>query len=146
MHKADLQSRLLLLSIEWPSSLSPFKRGALSKRERGWLREFSCLKAQCYKPADRAMLLAKIREEWKSEAAFDEFVRTELYNVLVQSKMQYQQRILNIAGNAFELIFGVRARIREACDALHARMRDDAGLANGIVCLSATAGLTWGKE
>ena len=54
----------------------------------GWLRDFSCLKAQCYKPADRAFLLERIREEWGSEAQFDRFVREDLLEVMVQSKRQ----------------------------------------------------------
>ena len=106
MHTADLSSRLLLLSIKWPSALSPFKRGALSSEEVGWLDGFRCLQAKCFKPADRAMLLGRIREEWGSEAAFDTFVRTELKAVMAQSKRRYQQRILTVAGEAFELIFG----------------------------------------
>ena len=106
MHRNDLQTKLLLLSIHWPSSLYPFKRGALSRKEIGWLQNFSCLHAQCYKPADRAMLMERIREEWESEEAFDKFVREDLLEVMVQSKRQYQHRILNVAGHAFELIFG----------------------------------------
>ena len=106
MHRSDLQTKLLLLSLKWPSSLSPFKRGALSDKEAKWLLEFSCLDAQCYKPSDRAMLLASIRDEWGSEDAFDAFVRTELRAVMEQSKRQYQGRIIAIAGAALDQMAG----------------------------------------
>ena len=33
-------------------------------------------------------------------------MRKDLLEVMVQSKRQYQHRILNVAGHAFELIFG----------------------------------------
>ena len=81
-HRADLRARLLLLSLRWPSTLQPFKRAELSAREEAWLANFSCLQARCYKPSDRARLLAAIRDQWRSEAAFDHFVRTELLQVL----------------------------------------------------------------
>ena len=105
-HRTTLRSRLLLLSLEWPSSLHPLKRGELSAREEAWLEGFSCLHAQCYKPSDRARLLANIRAQWGSEAAFDRFVRADLLQVLRESKALYQQRLRTIAAQSFELVFG----------------------------------------
>ena len=71
-----------------------------------WFSNFSCLDAKCYKPSDRAMLLAKIRDEWGSEEEFDEFVRTELVDALSVSKAEYQGQLLRIVAESIELIMG----------------------------------------
>ena len=107
MHEAQLEHKLLLLSLNWPSSLNPLKRRQLSARERSWFTNFSCLHARCYKPSDRAMLLGKIREKWGDEARFDQFVRTHLPAVLERSKREYSSNLLNVAVDALERSFGV---------------------------------------
>ena len=106
LHKGDLSHRLLLLSLDWPSTLSPLKAKGLSREEEARFRDFSCLKAQCYKPSDRAMLLEWIRVDWGSEEAFDDFVRTELLQVMRKSKARYFARIREVVVAAFELVFG----------------------------------------
>ena len=103
---AELRRRLLLLSLEWPGVLAPWKRQELSAAEEGWLQRFRCVHAKCFKPSDRAMLLARIRDEWGSEEAFDEFVRTELREVMMQSKAQYQRQMSSVAADSFDLLFG----------------------------------------
>ena len=105
-NQQQLSSKLLVLSLEWPSSLNPFKRKGLSDREIAWLSNFRCRNARCYKPSDRALLLAAIRSKWGSEAAFDDFVRTELLEVMRVSKARYQQQLWDTAGRNFELVFG----------------------------------------
>ena len=105
-HSQDLDHRLLLLSLHWPSTLSPFKSKGLSDDEEGWLRNFRCATAQCYKPSDRAMLLAKIRDEWGSEEAFDAFVRNELPALLETGKGRYFGQPWRVLGNAFDALFG----------------------------------------
>ena len=101
-----IDERLLLLSLDWPSTLSPLKAKGLSRAEEARFRDFSCLKAQCYKPSDRAMLLEWIRADWGSEEAFDDFVRTELLQVMRKSKARYFSQVREIVVNAFELVFG----------------------------------------
>ena len=105
-NQQQLSSKPLVLSLEWPSSLYPFKRKGLSNREIAWLSNFRCRNARCYKPSDRALLLAAIRSKWGSEAAFDDFVRTELLEVMRVSKARYQQQLWDTAGRNFELVFG----------------------------------------
>ena len=105
-HRADLRAQLLLLSLQWPGTLQPFKRAELSAREEAWIANFSCLQARCYKPSDRARLLAAIRDQWQSEASFDHFVRTELLQVLRDSKAVYQKQLAQVAAQSFELVFG----------------------------------------
>ena len=100
------RSKLLLLSLEWPSSFNPFKRGSLSNHEEEWLSGFSCKHAETYKPKDRAQLLSDIREQWGSEDAFDEFVHTELLSVLRDSKAQYRRQLLDVATRSLELVMG----------------------------------------
>ena len=102
----QLRSKLLLLSLEWPSSLHPCKRGSLSDKEEAWLAGFSCVRAECYKPSDRARLLGAIREQWGSEGAFDAFVRTELLGVMRESKAVYKQQLLSVALRSLELVMG----------------------------------------
>ena len=102
----ELQRKLLLLSLQWPSTLAPWKRQQLSADEERWLAEFRCVRAKCFKPSDRAMLLGRIRDEWGTEEAFDAFVHTELREVMVQSKAQYQRRMGQVAAESFDLLFG----------------------------------------
>ena len=98
--------RLLLLSLEWPSTLNPCKQKELTGAEAEMIAGFSCLKAQCYKPSDRAMLLRKIREQWDSEQEFDRFVQTELVRVIAESKAIYQGQLRANAVQSFEYVFG----------------------------------------
>ena len=106
-HQGDeLRRKLLLLSLEWPSALAPWKRRELSAAEEGMLRRFRSVRAKCFKPSDRAMLLGRIRDEWDSEEAFDTFVHNELREVMVQSKAQYQRRMGQVAAESFDLLFG----------------------------------------
>ena len=73
MHKSDAPSgKLLLLSLDWPSSFWPFKRTGLTEKEEEWITNFSCRDARCFKPADRAAVLEAIRERFGSEELFDE--------------------------------------------------------------------------
>ena len=105
-HHGQLEGRLLLLCLEWPSTLNPCKSRRLSSGEVGWLANFRCLDAQCYKPSDRAMLLGLIEREWSSTEQFDDFVRTELTQVLAQSKAAYQGALSRVAGESFAMVFG----------------------------------------
>ena len=106
-HQGDeLRRKLLLLSLKWPSTLAPWKRRELSAAEEGWLQGFRCVRAKCFKPSDRAMLLARIRDEWGTEEAFDAFVHTELREVMLQSKEQYQRRMARVAADSCDLLFG----------------------------------------
>ena len=99
--------KLLLLSLDWPSSLNPFKRPRLSEHEKKLITNFSCRDADCFMPRDRATVLAAIREKFGSEAAFDQFVRTHLPAVLERSKREYSSNLLNVAADALERSFGV---------------------------------------
>ena len=82
------------------------KQRKLSTAEASTLASFSCLNAQCFKPSDRAMLLGFIRKEWGSEEIFDKFVRTELVQVMGQSKATYQAKLRDNAIQSFECVFG----------------------------------------
>ena len=66
------------------------------------LQNFSCLNVQCTKPADRQIVLAAIRKNWREHPetreeveakdaywVFDTFVKTELRKVLLKSKASY---------------------------------------------------------
>ena len=73
MHKTDApSSKMLLLSLDWPSSFWPFKRTGLTEKEEEWITNFSCRDARCFKPADRAAVLEAVRERFGSEELFDE--------------------------------------------------------------------------
>ena len=81
----------------------------MRRQEKRWLAEFSCETARCCKPADRAMILASIRDKeagWGSEQAFDAFVHNELPNIFAESKQRYQRQLSRVAAESFELLFG----------------------------------------
>ena len=109
-HRGDkLHEKLVLVSLEWPSSLSPLKAffsPGLTETERGPLTSFCCREAEAFKPCDRATVLAAVREKFGSEAAFDTFVRTELVKVLKESKIRYSTKAMQTMSDTLELTFG----------------------------------------
>ena len=109
-HRGDkLHEKLVLVSLEWPSSLSPLKAffsPGLTETERGPLTSFCCREAEAFKPCDRATVLAAVREKFGSEAAFDTFVRTELVEVLKESKIRYSTKAMQTMSDTLELTFG----------------------------------------
>ena len=101
-----LEGKLLLLGLDWPSVISPFKKTAVSDHELQSLRSFRCTEARCFKPSDRAYVLDAIRREWGSEEVFDKFVQEKLPHVLAQSKHNYSTRMLEVAMRNLDLLFG----------------------------------------
>ena len=106
-----LSRRILILSLKWPGSLSCSKVAGLTGEEEGWLKTFHCREAECFKPSDRATVLAAIRAEWgtkdeSGEAAFDAFVQTKLVEIFAKSKQAYQKQLARTMYHSFELSFG----------------------------------------
>ena len=106
-----LSRRILMLSLNWPGSLSCSKVAGLTEKEEGWLKHFRCRKAKCFKPSDRATVLAAIRAEWgtkdeSGEAVFDAFVQTTLVEIFAKSKQAYQKQLARTMYHSFELSFG----------------------------------------
>ena len=107
MHLTDAPSgKLLLLSLDWPSSFWPCKSSSVDEKELARIANFSCRKAGCFKPADRAFVLNAIREDFGSEEAFDIFVRSHLPAVLERSKHEYSSKILGVAKEVGDAVFG----------------------------------------
>ena len=92
--------------FDWPSSFWPCKRASVDAEELARIANFSCRKAGCFKPADRAFVLNAIRESFGSEAEFDTFVRTHLPAVLAKSKREYSGKLLAVAMEVVDLVFG----------------------------------------
>jgi len=105
-HKGDLSERLLLLSVSWAPLQSLFMDPELTAEERDALRDFRCRDARCFKPADRAYVLQAIRDEWGTEEAFDQYVQTELPEILAASKRAYSQRFVCVLQGNLEHMFG----------------------------------------
>ena len=106
-HRASLDEKLVLLSLDWPSVFNPFKRAVPTQGELDWFRGFECAKqVECAKPSDRADVLAEIREVWRSEEEFDQFVREELPKIFEQSKTRYSRQLQRVMYNAFDIAFG----------------------------------------
>ena len=103
---SELDTKLLLLSLDWPATLDPRKTATLSAKERAMFATFSCVNACCYLPRDRAFVLAAIRDKWGSEEAFDAFVREELPPLFERSKARYQRRVGEVFSRALEMLFG----------------------------------------
>ena len=115
----DVQDHLLLLSLEWPTPLDPRKVATLTTEEEERLEKFSCLNVQCTKPADRQIVLAAIRKNWREHPetkkeveakdaywVFDTFVKTELRKVLLKSKASYATYAMTEFSQQFALFFG----------------------------------------
>ena len=86
--------------------MSPFKSAELSEGELQQLYEFRCQDARCFKPADRAYVMAAIVEEFGSEAAFDLYVRKELPGILAECKKRYSRLLQTIGAQNLEHIAG----------------------------------------
>jgi hypothetical protein len=56
-------------------------------------------------PRDRAFVLAAIRKEWGSEDNFDQFVRTELIEILRKGKERFIRRPMRVVVAALQLLF-----------------------------------------
>lgn len=121
----DIHERLLLLSLSWPGPLSPVKSDKLTLDERSWFENFSALKVQCTKPADRATVFGEIRRTWglpdkkaedasdsermrdpKAHEYFDSYVRDKLVDVFARSKQRYSREIKRNLAEQFQLAFG----------------------------------------
>ena len=101
----ELDEKLLLLSLDWASTINPFRSSTLTEEERAWFQDFCCLDVLCSKPADRAFVLREIRTHWRTEAAFDQFVRRELPAILETSKRNYSNQLLRVTSSALEAQF-----------------------------------------
>jgi len=101
-----LHEKLLLFSLEWPTIFSLRRSNALSERERKWFTNFSCTKVECFKPADRAKVMAEIRATWGSEEAFDTYVQEQLPRIMEDSKRRYARQWLHVASRTLEHTFG----------------------------------------
>ena len=102
-HGADAD-KLLFLSLDWPAWWSPqlwFQTARLTTAEEELFQRFSARNARCFAPFDRAIVLSKIREEWGSEEAFDEFVRSKLPGVLLEGKRAWASRTRHLFFAAF---------------------------------------------
>ena len=107
MHLVDAPSgKMLLLSLDWPSSFSFLKRTGLTKTEREWITGFRCRDAGCFKPSDRAVVLQAVRDKFGSEDKFDEFVQVQLLKVLERSKHEYSSKLWDVAADSFSMVFG----------------------------------------
>ena len=103
-----ISSSVISLLSYWPRRVTcRSAKITLADDERSWLATYSCRNARCFKPIDRATVLAMVRDEWGSEAAFDRFVRTELPRILARSKKLYSTQMLAIALKMFDVLFGV---------------------------------------
>ena len=100
------EARLMLINLEWPGTLAPFKSDKLADIELSWFTNFRCRRARCFKPSDRSVVLASIREAWGSEDKFDQFVANELPYTLRRSKMQYSKQLTTVLLSRLELVFG----------------------------------------
>ncbi len=108
MHRQQLEDRLSFLSLKWANTLSIkwlFFKVQLDETERRQLDKYSCLDSQCYLPADRVFVLAAIRKTWGSEENFDQFVRTELPEILRKGKEEFMWRGFRSMHDVLDLLF-----------------------------------------
>jgi len=107
MHEVDAPSgKLMLLLLDWPSSMYPFKQTDVSEEEMKSITSFSCREAACFKAEDRAFVLAEIRKKFGSEEEFDKFVRSHLPAVLMRSKNEFSTKMMSVAAEILDLVFG----------------------------------------
>ena len=101
-HRSTLDEKLFLVSTEWEHFANPFKSRRVSEAELEPLRSFQLDNLRTFKPSDRADVIAAIEKRWGSEAAFEEFVRTELPIILAECRERYYGLLSRIAGDVLE--------------------------------------------
>ena len=101
-----MKERLILLNLQWPGILWPFKNTELTAEEKMWFENFSLKETSAFKPSDKAEVLEKISQMWGKPENFEEFVRTELVDIFAESKRRYAHQIRRIALSALETTFG----------------------------------------
>ena len=84
----------------------PFKQTDVSEEEMKSITSFSCREAACFKAEDRAFVLAEIRKKFGSEEEFDKFVRSHLPAVLMRSKNEFSTKMMSVAAEILDLVFG----------------------------------------
>ena len=102
MHAADLDARLLLLSLEWSD---PTMKDA-GKEPMSVLAKFECRSLTADSPNERGALLAAIRAEWGSEDTFDSFIRSRMPQIYQKSRHRYHKRFMLTAEHALQLALG----------------------------------------
>ena len=105
-HRGQLDERLILLSLDWPSALDPRGSAELTAAELAPLRSFNCRDALCFKASDRGAVLKAVYEEYGSAEAFDQFVRTELPPILAECKRQYRSLLPRVILRNLLLVLG----------------------------------------
>ncbi len=108
VHQENLADRLQFISLRWATTWNfswLFLRVELDQREKDQLASYSCSDANCYMPEDRMVVLAYIRKIWGSEDKFDEFVRTNLPEVLRKGKDNFMWRTVKTMNSVLELLF-----------------------------------------
>ena len=101
-----MKERLILLNLQWPGILWPFKNTELTAEEKMWFEKFSLKETSAFKPSDKAEVLEKISQMWGKPENFEEFVKTELVDIFAESKRRYAHQIRRIALSALETTFG----------------------------------------
>lgn len=111
--KEDPQKyKLVLVSLSWHSWYNPFavfRRVHLTKREL-WVYCGARIRAEKQSfgdgRQDKDTVLARIREEWGSEDAFDQYVRQTLPHVLLEGKRLYYQQFGKVMIRTMRILFG----------------------------------------
>jgi hypothetical protein len=101
-HRTRLDENFFLVSTEWEHFANPFKRRRVSEEELEPLRSFQLDNLRTFKPSDRADVIACIEKRWGSEAAFEEFVCTELPIIVAECRERYYGLLATIAGDVFD--------------------------------------------
>ena len=101
-YRSTLDEKIFLVSTEWEHFANPFKTRRVSEAELEPLRSFQLDNLRTFKPSDRADVISAIEKRWGSEAAFEEFVRTQLPIILAECRERYYGLLARIAGDVLE--------------------------------------------
>ncbi len=108
VHQGQLEDRLFFVSLKWATTWRIswlFQRVELDQFEIEQLTKYSCLDADCFMPADRVVVLAAIRKTWGSEQNFDNFVKTELSELVRKGKEEFMWRSLYTIKRVLDMLF-----------------------------------------
>jgi len=103
------KKKIVFLGLRWPAWWNPMRWMSIVRLdldEALTLANFQVRRTRCASPVDKADTLRRLREEWGSEAAFEQFVREELPGTILEAKRRWFRRPVELLMESLAMLLG----------------------------------------
>jgi hypothetical protein len=103
------KKKIVFLGLRWPAWWNPMRWicvARLDLDEALTLASFQVRRTRCASPIEKADTLRRLRREWGSEAAFDQFVREELPGTILEAKRRWFRRPVELLMESLAMLLG----------------------------------------